>query len=146
MLSDAKEELRTLRKLNATIDALLADKAQQRLRLVSLSRPLKEPVSGTKNGDFTDAIAPLLDMEKEINRRIDEYAELKQRIIHKISEMPTVNYRTLIYYYYVCGLNLYDTAKKMSYSYDWARRAHSRALLEYEKGNEKEIRLHTNTH
>ena len=131
----ARTELEKLRELNVRIDALITEKEKLAARVTGLARPLSEPVSGTKRSDIANAAAKLADMDKEIDKTIDEYSERKKRILIRINAISDVRYRTLLFLYYVntVPLRLHQVAKMMHYQYSTIKDMHVCALDAYQQ-------------
>lgn len=131
----ARAELEGLREMNARIDALIMEKEKLAARVTSLARPLSEPVSGTRRSDIANAVAKLADMDKEIDKTIDEYSERKKRILIRINAISDVRYRTLLFLYYVntVPLRLHQVAKMMHYQYSTIKDMHVCALDAYQQ-------------
>ena len=131
----ARAELEKLRELNVRIDALIEEKEKLAARVTSLARPLSEPVSGTRHSDIANAAAKLADMDKEIDKAIDEYSERKKRILIRINAITDIRYRTLLFLYYAntVPLRLHEVAKIMHYHYSTIKDMHACALSAYQK-------------
>lgn len=131
----ARAELEKLRELNMRIDALIEEKEKLAARVTSLTRPLSEPVSGTKRSDIANAAVKLADMDKEIDKAIDEYSERKKRILIRINAITDIRYRTLLFLYYAntVPLRLHEVAKIMHYQYSTIKVMHGYALDAYQR-------------
>lgn len=131
----AREELEKLRELNMRIDALIGEKRKLAARVTSLARPLSEPVSGTHRSDIANAAVKLADMDKEIDKAIDEYSNRKKRILIRINAISDVRYRTLLFLYYVntVPLKLHEVAKIMHYQHSTIKDMHGYALDAYQR-------------
>ena len=131
----ARAELEKLRELNMRIDALIEEKEKLAARVTSLARPLSEPVSGTRHSDIANAAAKLADMDKEIDKTIDEYSERKKRILIRINAITDIRYRTLLFLYYAntVPLRLHEVAKIMHYQYSTVKDMHGSALDAYQQ-------------
>ena len=131
----AREELEKLRELNMRIDALIDEKRKLAARVTSLARPLSEPVSGTRHSDIANAAVKLADMDKEIDKTIDEYSERKKRILIRINAITDIRYRTLLFLYYAntVPLKLHEVAKIMHYQHSTIKDMHGYALDAYQR-------------
>ncbi len=131
----ARAELEGLRELNVRIDALITEKEKLAARVTSLARPLSEPVSGTRHSDIANAAAKLADMDKEIDKAIDEYSERKKRILIRINAITDIRYRTLLFLYYAntVPLRLHEVAKIMHYQHSTIKVMHGYALDAYQR-------------
>lgn len=136
MVNDqAREELEKLRELNMRIDALIEEKRKLAARVTSLARPLSEPVSGTRHSDIANAAVKLADMDKEIDKAIDEYSNRKKRILIRINAITDIRYRTLLFLYYAntVPLRLHEVARIMHYQYSTIKVMHGYALDAYQR-------------
>lgn len=131
----ARAELEKLRELNMRIDALIEEKGKLAARVTSLARPLSEPVSGTRHSDIANAAVKLADMDKEIDKTIDEYSERKKRILIRINAITDIRYRTVLFLYYAntVPLRLHEVAKIMHYQYSTIKVMHGYALDAYQR-------------
>ena len=131
----ARAELERLRELNTRIDALIKEKEKLAARVTSLVRPLSEPVSGTRHSDIANAAVKLADMDKEIDKTIDEYSERKKRILIRINAITDIRYRTLLFLYYAntVPLRLHQVARIMHYQYSTIKVMHGYALDAYQR-------------
>ncbi|MDU5942761.1 MAG: hypothetical protein E6Z03_01425 [Negativicoccus succinicivorans] len=131
----AREELEKLRELNMRIDALIEEKEKLAARVTSLARPLSEPVSGTRRSDIANTAVKLADMDKEIDKTIDEYSERKKRILIRINAITDIRYRTLLFLYYAntVPLRLHEVARIMHYQYSTIKDMHGCALDAYQQ-------------
>lgn len=131
----ARAELEKLRELNMRIDALIEEKEKLAARVTSLARPLSEPVSGTRRSDIANTAVKLADMDKEIDKTIDEYSERKKRILIRINAITDIRYRTLLFLYYAntVPLRLHEVARIMHYQYSTIKDMHGCALDAYQQ-------------
>lgn len=131
----ARAELEGLREMNARIDALIMEKEKLAARVTSLARPLSEPVSGTRHSDIANAAVKLADMDKEIDKAIDEYSERKKRILIRINAITDIRYRTVLFLYYAntVPLRLHEVSRIMHYQYSTVKGLHGCALDAYQK-------------
>ena len=131
----ARAELEGLRELNVRIDALITEKEKLAARVTSLARPLSEPVSGTRHSDIANAAVKLADMDKEIDKAIDDYSERKKRILIRINAISDIRYRTLLFLYYAntVPLKLHEVAKIMHYQHSTIKDMHGYALDAYQR-------------
>lgn len=74
-----------------------------------------------------------IDKENEIKNIINEYVDLKHKIIGDIQKMKNPVYADLIYRRYVEFKSLEKIADEMCYNYNYIRRVHSEALKAFGK-------------
>lgn len=82
--------------------------------------------SGSKQ-KMADAIDKCIDIDKEINRLVDEFVDFKRDVSCIIERLSLDEYDVLhkIYFQY---LSLYDVADMKGKSYSWVTTVHGRAL------------------
>lgn len=82
--------------------------------------------SGSKH-KMADAIDKCIDIDKEINRLVDEFVDFKREVSCIIERLSLDEYDVLhkIYFQY---LSLYDVADMKGKTYSWVTTVHGRAL------------------
>jgi hypothetical protein len=82
--------------------------------------------SGSKQ-KMADAIDKCIDIDKEINRLVDEFVDFKRDVSCIIERLSLDEYDVLhkIYFQY---LSLYDVADMKGKTYSWVTTVHGRAL------------------
>ncbi len=133
----AKEYLQQLRRMDTAINQKLRE--QQDLRALAAHVPAVgyagDRVQGGRSGGapYVDAVHRLLDLEAEINREIDTYADRKHEIIGQIQALGPPQYAEILYKRYVEFKSLEEIAGEMHYAYGYVRSLHGRALQEFER-------------
>lgn len=138
----AKEYLRQLQRRDARINALI--ERQQRYRELASrctavyrdtpgrsSAPGRRsaPGGGTRRVSSVEEYAvKIVDLEREIDRRIDEYVDLTREIEAAIDRIPDGRYRDVLRFRYVNGWSWEKIAEEMRYDRRWVYRMHGRAL------------------
>ncbi len=139
-MSSAKRYLQKIRKLDRMIEQRIKERDSLRqFDGVTAIAYDKDPVQTSPKGNapFESTVEKLIALEQELDRLIDEYVTLKDKIIGEIHELNNTNYITLLYKRYVEYKTFELIAVEMHYTYDWVREMHGYALLEFE-------RTHTN--
>jgi DNA-directed RNA polymerase specialized sigma subunit len=76
---------------------------------------------------MADAVDRYIDIEQEINRRIDAMYDAKCEIIEVIEQLNAIEY-DLLHKVYVQDLTLTEVAADYDKTYSWATTVHGRAL------------------
>lgn len=140
---DAKQFLNQLKKLDKMIENKLAEKARWKTMATKTTAQIggeRVQSSGSKQ-KMADAVDSYLDIEREIDERIDKLVDTRQEVICVIEKLNTTEY-DLLHKVYVQYLSLYDVADIYGKTYSWATTVHGRALknvqkLLDERGDEK---------
>ena len=82
--------------------------------------------------DQTDLIAKMIDMEAKADGLRIEALELREKIISQINDMEDPIDAEFLYLRYVKCLNLELIARKIGYTYEYARQKHGTALQKFE--------------
>lgn len=114
-------------------DTIIRNKMVERERLKDIalgvtasSEGERVQSSGSKH-KMADAIDKCVDIDKEINRLVDEFVNFKREVSCIIERLSLDEYDVLhkIYFQY---LSLYDVADMKSKTYSWVTTVHGRAL------------------
>lgn len=129
-----KKYLMQIQKLNVLIDQRL--KEQEELRYfdgVAGIDYAKDKVQTSPKGEapYVRAIERIIDLDKEIDALIDEYVDLKNKIIGEIQTLSKSVYIQILYKKYVEFKRLEVIAVEMNYSYDYIKHQHGYALQEF---------------
>ena len=74
-----------------------------------------------------------IDLENDLNKQIDEFVDLKNKIINEIQSLKDINYVKLLYKRYIEYKRLEVIAVEMNYTYTYVRTLHGQALQEFDK-------------
>lgn len=131
----AKEYLRQLSRKDARINALI--ERQRRYRELAERRTAvyrDTPGGGRRcSSSVEEYVVKIIDLEREIDRRIDEYVDLTREIEADIDRVSDDRYRDILRYRYLNGWNWEKIAQEMHYDRRQITRLHGLALLEIEK-------------
>ena len=83
--------------------------------------------SGAKD-TLGNTVAKIIDLEREINNRIDELCDLKYDILARISRMPDLDQQNVLIARYVQGLKWEKIAKEMNFSLSQIYKLHGKGL------------------
>ena len=150
----AKEYLCQLQILDTKINQKIEESAQ--LRSIVKGRGMScdsERVQTSPANVQENTIIKYLDIEREIDRMIDDYVDQKDKIINQIHELSDVRYIQILYLHYVPNeqhvtKRLEDIAVIMkkpngdSYSYDHINHLHGEALIAFENKILKNTKSH----
>lgn len=134
----AKDYLQQLSRLNVIIRQKMKEQADLRnsYSCIGSTDISKERVSGgaaAGNAGYTHTVDRLVDLEEEINREIDEYADLKHKIINQIQGLQEVQYIDLLHQRYVEELTFEEIAVNMTCSIRNVYNLHGQALQAFQQ-------------
>lgn len=131
-----KDYLMQIRKLRVLIDQ--REKELDRLREQTFSSVSgidysRIPVKGSRRvgASFEQAANKALDLTGEVAGLIDEYNDLRHKIIGEIQALDRPEYMQVLYKRYVENKRLEEIAREMNYDDVYIRRLHGRALQEF---------------
>ena len=133
----AKEQLSQIKKTDRLIDRLLSTVQTLRSSLTSQSyelKPDKVQSSGAKN-PLESAMIKIVDLEAQINARIDELVSMKQEAFDRIRNVPDLDQQNILIGRYIQLKNWDDVAAELNFSIKWTIELHGKALLAFAKGN-----------
>ncbi len=147
----AKEYLRQLHKVDVIINQRIQEKEDLRAKLSSIGSfdYSKERVQTSipESARYEAQIAKIIEIEDEIDRLIDEYIDLKHKMIGQIHSLHDTNCVEVLHKRYVENKRLEMIAVEMNYDYNYIRHIHGRALQEFQKRYlEDSTKKHTKTH
>ena len=136
----AKQYLKELRRLDTCINQQLQEKAALYTSTIGAARTDKDRVQTSGSGDMMpELIQRLLDLEAEIDKEIDNFADQKRKMIRQIQDLRNETYVSLLYRRYVEFKTLEVISVEMNYTYQYTRRMHGYALAEFQRIHEKAI-------
>ena len=131
----AKEYLRQFHKADVIINQRIQEKTDLRARLSSIGSfdYSKERVQTSlpEGAGYEKQIAKIIELEKEIDRLIDEYIDLKHKIIGQIHELRNERHIEILYKRYVENKRLEVVAAEMGYTFQYVVLLHGYALKEF---------------
>lgn len=139
-----KDYLNQINRLNRMINNKISEISQLRELAYSVSSIKNEEKVQTslKPDSIGCTIAKLEEMEKDIDRTIDEYRDKKCKIISQIDGMEDENYYNILFSRYIEKKSFELIATEMSFSYRNITRLHGKALKAFElKYGETYLRL-----
>ena len=126
-----KQYLSQIRILDLKINQRIEEAKSLAEIAVGLRSPeLKQDVVQTSHAadPVGDAMIRYLDVQKEIDNLIDQFVDLKHKIIGEIQDMTDPRYSELLYHRYVEYMSFVEIAEVMHYEYKYVCALHGRAL------------------
>lgn len=125
----AKEYLMQLKKIDTVINNKLIELTRWKDVALSITPNIGgERVQSSSNQQrMACAIEKYVDIDKEINNRIDELYNTKQEILDVIEQLPEVEYDVL-HKIYVQDKTLYEVSSERGIAYSSVTAIHARAL------------------
>lgn len=133
----AKEYFAQIRKTDRLIHRLDSTIATLRSSLTSTGSQLKQDkvqTSGPKN-TLEETVAKIVDLEADINRRIDELVDMKQEAFTMINRIPDLDQQNILIGRYIQLKKWEDLAAEFEYTTQWLFEIHGKALLAFAKEN-----------
>ena len=131
----AKEYLQQLHKADVIINQRIQEKADLRARLSSIGSfdYSKERVQTSlpEGAGYERQVARIIELENEIDSLIDDYVDLKHKIIGEIQELHNSKHIEILYKKYVEGKKLEVIAVEMKYTFQYVVLLHGYALKEF---------------
>jgi DNA-directed RNA polymerase specialized sigma24 family protein len=129
----AKRFLGQIERLDCKITNKLAEIEQWKSIALGTTARLTERVqtSGSKD-KMADAVNRYVEIEKEINKYIDELVDKRMEVIGVIEQLKTRHY-DILHKRYIQKLDYYQIAEIYDKSYTNTTSLHGRALVELEK-------------
>lgn len=134
---NAKVFLGRIQKIDKEIDSLLEEMEGLDDILIKASQIDPMKVSGGKSSSPEDFIVRRItkkeEREKELNKKIDEYVDLKIKAGRMIDEMDDPTERAILKHRYLSYGRWEEIAEKLNYTTRHVQRIHGQALKEFEK-------------
>lgn len=133
----AKEYFAQIRKTDRLIQRLTDTVATLRSGLTSQNyelKPDKVQTSGPKNA-LEETIAKIVDLEADINSRIDELVDMKRDAFNMIGKIPDLDQQNVLIGRYIQMKKWEDLAEEFEYTTQWLFEIHGRALLSFSTVN-----------
>jgi hypothetical protein len=137
-MSEAKEYLMQIEKLDKLIDRKIAKRDLLRSKQMRITPTLKEDVisGGGVQDKLAEASAQIIDLEKELDRDIDRYVDLQrqaERLLEKVAEKNAKHYE-ILHRRYIEHETFVRIACEMGYADErGATKLHGRALQTFGK-------------
>ena len=127
--------LERVKKMDELINAKLAE----RQRLIEIATDISaKPFDGMPHSNtgvvsqkMQNAVASLIDLEKQIDGMIDDYVDYKQQVVNTIEQLSAKEYGVL-HRYYIREMTLEEIAEDMGYSVRQVLRIKKKSLQNLE--------------
>lgn len=131
-----KEYLSQISRLNRVIENKLVELRQLKELSYGIpgTRTSEEKVQTTPNHDkIGTAYAKIDELERNLDKAIDQYVNKKNEIIKQIDSMEDETLYTILFSRYIEKKTFEQIATEVNYSYRQVTRLHGKALNEFEK-------------
>lgn len=143
----AKDYFAQIRKTDRLIQRLVDTVSTLRSRLTYKScglNPDKVQTSGPKN-TLEETVSKIVDLEADINRRVEELVDMKQEAFAMISRIPDFDQQNILIGRYIQLKEWGDIAAELHFSLKWVLELHGKAVLAFAKGNPQILEEPTKT-
>jgi len=132
---EAKEYLKSIKRADAIINEKLKELDQLRGMRYKITQTLKPVVSsgGGSRGGFTDASDGLIDLEREIDRDIDHFVDLKREAGALLARLENPKHYQVLHRHYLQFESFEKIAADFENTYRWVCIIHGRALQAFQK-------------
>ena len=132
---ETKKYLSQISRLNRTIQNKLSEISQLRELSFGIKAIVNEErVQTTPNFDkIGTSIAKIDELERNLDKMIDEYVDKKKKIISQIDSMEDEVIYNILFSRYIERKTFEKIATEMNYSFRQITRLHGKALSEFEK-------------
>lgn len=129
-MCDAKDYLRKIELFDANINNRISDLQELKSLVTKITATISPVcVSGSGNQDrLGDAVAKIVDMQDEINRKIDKYIALKKEISAMLEQIQDPDQVKVLHMRYFEYKSWEQIAFEMNYSYRNVCYIHGKAL------------------
>lgn len=127
-LSQIMQGDRLINRLNYTVQTLRSSLTSQSYEVT----PDRVQSSGYKNR-LSETVSKIIDLEADINRRIDELIVLKVEALKKISKISDKDQQSVLLARYIEGIKWEKIAVELNFSIAQVYRVHRKALLNFGK-------------
>ena len=126
---EKKQYLSRYKKLDNEIDRKLEECQKWHDKAEKITPTISDmPKSNSGSNKIESAVERIIDLENELNEKIDCLVALRRNIESDISSVEDDTLRTLLEYRYIDGMTWEEVAVKMNFNYRWVLRLHGRAL------------------
>ena len=132
---DTKQYLSQIERLDKMIQNKLSEIYQLKTMACSVTASNdSERVQTSSDKDrLGSTVAKIVDLEKETDRLVDRFVDLKKEIMSIISMIKSERHREILFKKYLEQKSLYEIAEELGMTDRGCKKAHKRALEEFEK-------------
>ena len=130
-----KEYLGQLERLDKMIQNKLSEIYQLKTMAcsVTVSNDSERVQTSADKDRLGSTVAKIVDLEKETDRLVDRFVDLKKEIMSIISMIKSEKHREILFKKYFEQKSIYAIAEELGMTDRGCKKAHKRALEEFEK-------------
>ena len=132
---DTKQYLSQIERLEKMIQNKLSEIYQLKTMAcsVTVSNDSERVQTSSDKDRLGSTVAKIVDLEKETDRLVDRFVDLKKEIMSIISMIKSERHREILFKKYLEQKSLYEIAEELGMTDRGCKKAHKRALEEFEK-------------
>lgn len=141
MVMDTKTYLQQISRLDRMVKNKLSELAELKELSCGISAVTNEErvqTSGDKDR-LGNVVAKIVDMENEIDELVDQFVDLKKDILQMLSMLENQKHKQILFKKYFEYKSIYTIADELEMSDRGCKKAHKRALEEFEKNKKHNI-------
>lgn len=130
---EKKAYLRRYRVLNRRIDQTRIELENWEELATQVTPKYTDLPKAVKTSDKVQgAVVEIVQLEEKLKTLVDELQEKQTEIKSLLENIPRDDFRDVLWYRYVCGLDWTDIAERMNYSFRYTLYLHENALKSLE--------------
>ena len=132
---NTKDYLRQVERLDSMIQNKLSEIYQLKTMAcsVTVSSENERVQTSTDKDRLGSTVAKIVDLEKETDKLVDEFVDIKEEVNKKILELKNKNHRYILVQKYIKYKSIYSIAKELGMTDRGCKKAHAKALIEIGK-------------
>ena len=125
----AKEYLERIREIDREIDLLIAERNRTLDIVLQITVDPSDvrAQSGSISSRVENAAIRMIDLSEKIDKKIDEYIDMKAEAGRLIDRLDDSRYRAVLKYRYIDGMKWREISKRMCFDERWVLRLHEDA-------------------
>lgn len=138
-----KEYLKQVEILDSKIKQkrMQADELREMALSVGAIDYSRDRVQTSPHCDLNNLVIKYITIENEINKKIEDYMNLKDKIIGEIHSLSKKEHIVFLHKRYIEFKSLELIAVEMHYNYSYIRHLHKSALNDFEESTQKHIAM-----
>lgn len=129
---EKKAYLQKYRAADDEINDLLREKERIMSRLTRMTNSISGmPHGGGDSDKMTDGIAKVIELDAEIDRKVDALCDFRSEVCTNIETVGDANLRRVLMLRYISGKTWEQIAVEMERTYQWVCILHGRALNKF---------------
>ena len=132
---DTKQYLSQIERLDKMIQNKLSEIYQLKTMAcsVTISNDSERVQTSSDKDRLGSTVAKIIDLEKETDRLVDSFIDLKKETMLIIRMIKSERHREILFKKYLEQKSLYEIAEELGMTDRGCKKAHKRALEEFEK-------------